>query len=180
MGGQDEDLGLVCIELKAAISHPVGDCFHALVEIVAGLVWFVGEGDDELGGAMVLAQSVIHLWKVPAAVFGSSLRTMEGCGVGVLWFFEVEVEVSEQGVVGGCDGLCGDEVCDGVSEWCAGSGRVIDDGSPDGGCRAGMWLEVEVFHQVVGGSTRGPGAGHVRVTDKRRQACLRHASERRH
>ncbi|KAJ1174642.1 hypothetical protein NDU88_006462 [Pleurodeles waltl] len=49
LGAQDEYLGLVCVELKAAISHPAGNYFHAFVEIVSGLFWFVGEVEDEVG-----------------------------------------------------------------------------------------------------------------------------------
>ncbi|KAJ1205825.1 hypothetical protein NDU88_001251 [Pleurodeles waltl] len=46
---EDEDFCLVGVEFQAAISHPVGDCFHSFVEIGFGGGRVVGEGEDELG-----------------------------------------------------------------------------------------------------------------------------------
>ncbi|KAJ1216232.1 hypothetical protein NDU88_003837 [Pleurodeles waltl] len=44
-----EDFCLVGVEFQAAISHPVGDCFHSSVEVGFGGGRVVGEGEDELG-----------------------------------------------------------------------------------------------------------------------------------
>lgn len=62
----------------------------------------------------------------------------------------MEVKVSQQGVVDGCNGVRGDDVRDGVGKWSTGSRGSVDEGSLEDGVRAGQYLEVKVFHQVCG------------------------------
>ncbi|KAJ1174522.1 hypothetical protein NDU88_006343 [Pleurodeles waltl] len=111
---------------------------------VVGPVEFggVAEGDVVAGGEDGVERVSGGLGKRCDKMIESEV-VEQGSGAAVIGVFELEVQVSKEGVVCKCKGLSAD-IGDGVDELRSRTGWSVDEGAPEGGLGINVDLEVHV------------------------------------